>query len=51
MCGSYEIVDGKRIFVRCGVANAFPEMLSNLDVWLTQQVPVLIPDHQVRVMT
>ena len=30
MCGRFEIVDGKRIFVRFGVANAVPEMLANL---------------------
>ena len=42
MCGRYEIVEGKRIFVRFGVANAAPEMLSNLDVRPTQQVLVCL---------
>ena len=38
MCGRYEIVDGRRIFVRFGVTNATPEILANLDVRPTQQV-------------
>jgi putative SOS response-associated peptidase YedK len=50
MCGRYEIVDGKRIFVRFRVANTTPEMLSNLDVRPTQQVPVLLTDHQLTLM-
>ena len=50
MCGRYEIVDGKRIFMRFGVANAAPEMLANLDVRPTQQVPVLLTDHQLQLM-
>ena len=52
MCGRYEIVDGTRIFVRFGVANAnaTPEMLANLDVRPTQQVPALLTDHQLQVM-
>ena len=53
MCGRYEIVDGTRIFVRFGVANApkaTEEMLANLDVRPTQQVPALLTDHQLQVM-
>jgi hypothetical protein len=50
MCGRYEIVDGKRIFVRFKVANTTPEMLSNLDVRPTQQVPVLLTDHQLTLL-
>src|SRR5262249_29438354 len=50
MCGRYEIIDGKRIFVRFKVANTTPEMLSNLDVRPTQQVPVLLTDHQLTLM-
>ena len=50
MCGRYEIVDGKKIFVRFQVANAAPEILSNLDVRPTQQVPVLLTDHQLQLM-
>lgn len=50
MCGRYEIVDGERIFVRFGVANAIPEMLANLDVRPTQQVPALLTDHQLQLM-
>jgi putative SOS response-associated peptidase YedK len=50
MCGRYEIVDGNRIFVRFGVANATPAMLSNLDVRPTQQVPALLTDHQLQLM-
>jgi putative SOS response-associated peptidase YedK len=53
MCGRYEIVDGKRIFVRFKVANTVPavqEMLPNLDVRPTQQVPTLLPDHQLTLM-
>jgi putative SOS response-associated peptidase YedK len=50
MCGRYEIVDGKRIFVRFKVANTTPEMLSNLDVRPTQQVPALLADHQLQLM-
>lgn len=50
MCGRYEIVDGKRIFVRFKVANRTPDMLPNLDVRLTQQVPAILPDHQLTLM-
>ena len=50
MCGRYEIVDGERIFVRFGVANATPEILANLDVRPTQQVPALLTDHQLQLM-
>ncbi len=50
MCGRYEIVDGKRIFVRFKVANAVPAVLPNLDVRPTQQVPVLLADHQLTLM-
>jgi len=50
MCGRYEIVDGKRIFVRFKVANRTPEMLANLDVRPTQQAPVILPDHQLTLM-
>lgn len=50
MCGRYEIVDGERIFVRFGVANTTPTILANLDVRPTQQVPVLLMDHQLQMM-
>jgi putative SOS response-associated peptidase YedK len=50
MCGRFEILDGKRIFTRFGVANAAPEMLANLDVRPTQMVPVLLTDHQLHLM-
>ncbi len=50
MCGRYEIVDGNRILVRFKVANAAPAMLPNLDVRPTQQVPVLLADHQLTLM-
>jgi putative SOS response-associated peptidase YedK len=55
MCGRYEIVDGARIFVRFGVATAtpapeMPEILANLDVRPTQQVPALLTDHELRLM-
>jgi putative SOS response-associated peptidase YedK len=50
MCGRYEIVDGRRIFLRFQVANATPDLLSNLDVRPTQQVPALLNDHQLRLM-
>jgi putative SOS response-associated peptidase YedK len=50
MCGRYEIVDGKRILVRFKVANAAPAVLPNLDVRPTQQVPVLLADHQLTLM-
>jgi putative SOS response-associated peptidase YedK len=50
MCGRYEIVDGKRILIRFKVANAAPEMLSNLDVRPTQQVPTLLADRQLTLM-
>ena len=50
LCGRYEIVDGKRIFVRFKVANRTPEMLANLDVRPTQQAPVILPDHQLTLM-
>lgn len=52
MCGRYEIVDGAQIFVRFGVATATqaPEILANLDVRPTQQVPALLTDHELRLM-
>lgn len=50
MCGRYEIIDGERIFVRFGVANTAPRILANLDVRPTQQVPVLLTDHQLQLM-
>src|SRR5215470_5746070 len=50
MCGRYEIVDGKRIFIRFKVANTAVNMLPNLDVRPTQQVPVILPDHQLTLM-
>ena len=50
MCGRYEIVDGKRIFIRFKVANTAVDMLPNLDVRPTQQVPVILPDHQLTLM-
>lgn len=50
MCGRYEILDGRRIFLRFQVANITPDMLSNLDVRPTQQVPALLTDHQLHLM-
>jgi putative SOS response-associated peptidase YedK len=64
MCGRYEILNGERIFVRFGVANATSttqtqaqtqasEIFANLevrDVRPTQQVPALLTDHQLQVM-
>jgi putative SOS response-associated peptidase YedK len=64
MCGRYEILNGERIFVRFGVATTpnatqtqaqaqATEILANLDVLdvrPTQQVPVLLTDHQLQVM-
>ncbi len=50
MCGRYEIIDGERIFVRFGVANTTLTILANLDVRPTQQVPVLLTDHQLQLM-
>jgi len=52
MCGRYEIVDGKRIFSRFQVANAnaVQEILPNLDVRPTQQVPVLLADRELALM-
>lgn len=53
MCGRYEIVDGKRISVRFKVANTGPsvqDMLPNLDIRPTQQVPALVTDHQLQLM-
>ncbi|HEV8190185.1 MAG TPA: SOS response-associated peptidase [Ktedonobacterales bacterium] len=57
MCGRYEIVDGKRIFVRFKVATtsaaqtrAVQELLPNLDVRPSEQVPVILPDHELRLM-
>jgi putative SOS response-associated peptidase YedK len=43
-------VDGKRIFLRFTVANATPVPLPNLDVRPTQQVPVIVADHQLTLM-
>jgi len=52
MCGRYEIVDGKRIFSRFRIANAdaVQEILPNLDVRPTQQVPVVLADHELALM-
>src|SRR5262249_16613111 len=53
MCGRYEIIDGKAVFTRFGVARSgstTPESLTNLDVRPTQQVPVLLVDRQLQLM-
>ena len=54
MCGRYELIDGQLIFTRFGVTNvatnAAPKILANRDVRPTQPVPVLLTDHQLRLM-
>jgi putative SOS response-associated peptidase YedK len=54
MCGRFEIRDGQRIFIRFHVATPSQTptqpMLPNLDVRPTQQVPVLLADHQLALM-
>ena len=50
MCGRYEIIDGKRIFVRFRVQNETPPILQNLDVRPSQQIPVIVMDHELELM-
>lgn len=50
MCGRYEIVDGTRIFVRFSVRNETPPLLPNLDVRPSQQIPVILVDHELELM-
>src|SRR5689334_22760142 len=50
MCGRYELVDGKRIFVRFPVSNKTPVLPDNTDIRPTQQVLVLQADHVLSLM-
>jgi putative SOS response-associated peptidase YedK len=50
MCGRYEIADGKRILIHFQAANVALAVLPNLDVRPTQQVPVLLADHELTLM-
>jgi putative SOS response-associated peptidase YedK len=53
MCGRYEIHDGQRIFIRFNVKQSKePQqpVLPNLDVRPTQQVPVVLTDHDLTLM-
>ena len=50
MCGRYEILDGKLIFTRFQVRNTTRPLLQNLDVRPTQQIPVLLTDHELELM-
>jgi putative SOS response-associated peptidase YedK len=50
MCGRYEILDGKLIFARFRVRNSTPPLLQNLDVRPSQQIPVVLTDHELTLM-
>jgi putative SOS response-associated peptidase YedK len=50
MCGRYEILDGKLIFTRFRVRNDLPQLLQNLDVRPSQQIPVILTDHELTLM-
>ncbi len=50
MCGRFELIDGKRIFVRFPVANRIPTILDNTDVRPTQPVVVLQADYTLSLM-
>jgi putative SOS response-associated peptidase YedK len=53
MCGRYELIDGQRVFIRFNVKQPHePQqpVLPNLDVRPTQQVPVLLTDHDLTQM-
>jgi putative SOS response-associated peptidase YedK len=50
MCGRYELVDGRRVFIRFRVANKPPILPDNADVRPTQQVFVLQSDHVLSLM-
>ena len=50
MCGRFELIDGKRVFVRYPVSNTMPSILDNTDVRPTQQILVLQADHVLSLM-
>src|SRR5258708_17992205 len=50
MCGRYELVDGKRVFLRFRVTNKVRPILDNGDVRPTQQVFALQTDHVLSLM-
>lgn len=50
MCGRYEIMNGELIIRRFGVSNPVPNPLTNLDVRPSQQIPVILTDHELTLM-
>jgi putative SOS response-associated peptidase YedK len=45
MCGRFEIIGGKQVWVRFSIKRALQDVLPNLDVRPTQQVPIVLADH------
>ncbi len=50
MCGRFELIDGRRVFVRFPVANRMPTLLDNVDVRPAQPVVVLQADYTLSLM-
>jgi putative SOS response-associated peptidase YedK len=53
MCGRYELIDGQRVYIRFNVTvpnEPVQPVLPNLGVRPTQQVPVLLTDHELTQM-
>lgn len=50
MCGRYEILNGQLIFTRFRVRNEPSQLLQNLDVRPSQQIPVIVTDHEFELM-
>jgi putative SOS response-associated peptidase YedK len=45
MCGRFEIIDGKQVWVRSSIRRALQDVLPNLDVRPTQEVPIVLAYH------
>jgi putative SOS response-associated peptidase YedK len=45
MCGRFEIIDGKQVWVRFSIRRVLQVVLPNLDIRPTQPVPIVLPDH------
>jgi putative SOS response-associated peptidase YedK len=45
MYGRFEIIDGKQVWVRFSIKRALQDVVPNLDVRPTQQVPIVLADH------
>jgi putative SOS response-associated peptidase YedK len=49
MCGRFEIIDGKQVWVRFSIKRAQQDVLPNLDVRPTQPVPIVVAEHTLEV--